>query len=224
MVALAQRMSDDLLRDEQRCFRAVDAALARHARPAAALLRRHWKVAKADPRAFAGDGQFRVALTGLHREALADGRRAVVDLLDRTVERALTSIGKELALCEGTLARRYEGVAAEGVARAGRLAAGYVRTDLRLYDQVAAAALAEFEAHSRRQVLLAAQYDEPLERVGKRLLSATALSVPGNGGRGSWWRTGSEMHRGARAASVALCNEVRTAAMDGMNEAGRGRG
>lgn len=216
-------MSNDLLRHEERCFRQVEHALTAGAASAETLLKSRWKRNGKTAAGLQGDHDFATTLLTLHSQVLVECAEHVRVLTDTAVTLAVRSMDAELRLCERTLGTRYKGVAQAGVERGTVMAPGLVTTALRDYEQIAGASLTAFQAMTRQQIAFSVQRLEGLDELGRRLLSAKSVRLQGNGGRGAWWRTMSEVNRGARAVSIGVSNGVREACMVGMNEAGRGR-
>ena len=183
-----------------------------------------WKRAKADPKALPKDARMMSRISEAHGRALAQSKPLVDTLLTTVLEMTIESISDELAWCEKTLAEKYAGLTEEAMLRV-RSAGPEVWLTPRstAYAVTADAAGTTFTAKAKQQVQYTAQYADDQARAGQRLFATTPIHVKGNGGRGIWWRTPSDLNAAIVEASITLQSQVRNAAMQAFNEAGEDR-
>jgi hypothetical protein len=223
VAARASALADDLLVLENDCFAAIDGCFADATAAVDRSLTQAWSRAKDDPVAFARDADLITTLLAGHATVLHGTRPHVAAMAGQARDLALEAIGDELLVCEQTLAQRYLGLAVEAVTAATDRSDDLVSDRLADYADALARGQVAFEEQIRQQVLIVGARGETLEHARRRVLSEKALSLPGNGGRGVWWRATSGLHAAAREVSIRLSGTVRLAAMQEFNAAGERR-
>lgn len=212
-----QDFSAALLEQELACFATINARFAGSAAAVDTLTRLAWRRRQGQP---GPDPELRETIGALAAEALDDGRAAVTRLLRVGVDLAVESIGDELGHCEATLAARFAGVAAAGVAAAEQQAKQLTDTAFTGYLAVEPTALATLDSDLTGQLRLSADRAEPLDTLLARLTRPEpGPGTPGLTGLGIWYRPASAARAAARAAVIGLTNTIREAAMAGMNTA-----
>lgn len=223
VVARAQRLSDDLLTLEEAAFAAIDTAFVVGGTAAVALLDAAWAKAKQDTAALANDARFRDDLAVLHGQVLDATRATVAGLAGQVTSLSIDSIGDELALCEQTLGKKYGGLSAEAVVRMEQRTDGLTTLRLEAYEAALPRGQQAFLSGLLEQVQIARREGDGVDRIWKRLFNEKPNSLPGNGGRGIWWRASSGLHGAAQEVSIRLASTVRLAAMEEFNAAGATR-
>lgn len=224
VVARAQRLSDDLLAEEEGCFTRVWDAFDAVVDTAGSLFAEAWAVNGEDPARLRNDDEFAVVLSDLHTIAIEASMDAVGDMADVARDLSVESIRDELTLCERTLATPYAGLAEVSVtAAADQIDALHVDrlvafADTTLYTQQT------FAEAVQEQLRFAVLYKEPQEKVASRLFNPKPANLKGCSGRGMWWRSTSDLNASARDVSIRLSTQVRVAAMSTFNRVGEGRG
>jgi hypothetical protein len=106
---------------------------------------------------------------------------------------------------------------------AGASVPSLLKAALTGYSTVEAKAVSAFDVDVTLQAAMARADTDPLISILKRVSSADGLSLPGNSGRGVWWRQSSTVKGQARSTIIGLTNAVRESAMRAMNQAHTGR-
>jgi hypothetical protein len=223
VLARAERFSNELLVEEEACFAAIGFVFAAGLPDALIAVDKGWRRAKASAKALAADVEVLTSLLSLTADATTLSVPIVAGLASKTVDLSLEAISDELDICEATVGTRYAGVATEGVEQARDAAVGIVTKVLAKYEDVATSIAENMRGEYEHQMRVAALYEEPKEKVYARLFSTEALKLPANGGRGLWWRPTTGLSAAARNVAISLANEVREAAMNGMNDAAKRR-
>lgn len=218
----AQRLSDDLLVVEEQCFADVAAVILQGA---VAAQRKFLSVITSDDKVAgaAANAALRQELGASHLELIGGVTGRVRTLLEVTADATIESLGEELLWCEGTLAKKYAGVAESTMAWLKKSRDDFVAAGLVSYVGVGSDSTAEFDREMTRQLLLARQYGDTPEQAASRLF-APKVSRPGVGGRGVWLRSGSWVNEYARRSSVSVMNGLRTSGMAAFNKHGAARG
>lgn len=223
VIARSQRLSDDLLTLETQTFAAIRQEYAAAVGEAVEAFGAGWRRTKEPPKGIAGDARMLTRMAEANRRAGTKSKAAVVALADEVVTLALDSIADELAICERTLAQRYAGIRDEAVARARAGAETLVGPRLEAYDVVVRDSVTAWKADAKKQLLLAARYEDDKAEVTKRLFSPTPAAMKGNRGVGVWWRSTQWLNAEARDLSIRLSSQIRLATMAAFNEAGASR-
>jgi hypothetical protein len=216
VLARAARFSNELLDQENACFAAIAASFATHGRAAVGLIRAAWKRA-GDASTLSTDTLLRSNLSAGTAKAVAQARPLVAVLAVTAQAMALNAVRDELQICEASADDKYAG-----------LADAAVNTAETRVTWIASGVVASFTAAEKkivdgtdlevgRQLTIAAEHDDGLDRVVARLCSPTPLTLPGNGGLGVLMRPVPGLQAGARAVSIRVANTVRDAAMEQFN-------
>jgi hypothetical protein len=219
VLRLAQRFSDDLLVHENQCF---------------ALMQSAWRAAEATGRktvesrlravgtldALAGDGVLRVQMTRLFSNAASAIEKPVLATGHTAVALAAEAIGKELSVCEKTLAQRYVGVSKIAAAAAETVGEQVLKTGFQAFVTAEASARSVWLTAMQMQLRRAGAEKETVEQAVERLFGSEPVRLPGCSGRGAWWQSESTLEASAREMVIACANTVRETGMTAMNDAG----
>jgi hypothetical protein len=216
VLARAARFSDELLDQENVCFAAIAASFATHGRAAVGLIRAAWKRA-GDASTLSSDTLLRSNLSAGTAQAVARVRPEVSVLAVNAQRMALDAVRDELTLCEGSADARYAGVADAAVNTAQTRLTGVVTGVVASFTAAEKKIVDGTDLEVGRQLTIAAEHDDGLDRVLARLCSPTPLTLPGNGGLGVLMRPVPGLQAGARAVSIRVANTARDVAMEQFN-------
>lgn len=218
VLARVTRFDNALLAEEEEFALQASEAFTDGAASAARVLASSLRRVRGKVDRLKNDGDLQPRLVAEH-QAVLTSLRSNAELLVRskTVPMTMDSLGDELLLCERTLADRYKGVAASGVASASQVQEDVVRGGLVAYDAAIARVQVGFENDLQSQMNLAIGRLESEDDLAARLLSMEPLRMHGNGGRGVWFRSPSAVGQCGRALVTAVANTLRETAIDQMN-------
>ena len=219
VAARSARLSSDLLALEDACFDQIDIAFAVLVSEAGTAYGRAWgRASEVSPPRLA-DARLPAALISLQAAALEKTRAPVAALAGQVRDSALESIEDELVVCENTLSARYAGTAVQAARKARDRSEVLVTERLMDYEFALARGGQAFAQQLAEQMGLSAMYGEDQTRGALRLFNVEPNRLPGNGGRGVWWRASSGLQAAARDVSIRLAGTVRLAAMEEFNAA-----
>lgn len=223
MLALVERLSDDLLVEEQAAFVGIEMPFAQRQSEVEAVT-----VAAVKRRGLAALGADDVWLervSHLCGEAILAADQTTLDLHERTWDLTRESIEDQLLVCESSVPKRLSGVALDGCSRVDEVRADLISEAARAWAEGRVTALQTFGQEVARQVDMARLYDKANpDRTLGRFTSPDALHIQGCAGRGAWWRPVATLQRYARESAISLSNRIASVATTGMNEAAAARG
>lgn len=219
VLARAHRLSDDLLSEEETCFRLIGHEYDSRLIAGVRTFQQAW-ISTPDPALVAADRVMVGKIQTLQRDAAQAARDHVTVLAGKARDMALAAIGDELAVCEETLAVRYRGVAEAAVMVAKETVDDLLIARMVAFTDTSQWSVGQFAAILDEQLNLGSLYREEEKQVQDRVFSARPVNLKGRSGRGVWWSATSDLNRAARDVSIRLSSQVRMAAMAGFNEVG----
>lgn len=223
VIARAHRLSDDLLTLENQTFAAISAEFARTSGEAVEAFGAGWRRTKTAPTGVAGDARMLARMAEENRRAGRKTLDTLAALAGQVVDLSLEAIAEELGWCEQTMTKKYAGVRDEAMARAREGADAVAEPRLAAYAATITMVTTAWSADAKKQLLLAAQYENDKAETTKRLFSPTPNGMQGNRGVGVWWRGPQTLNAEARDLSIRLSSQIRLATMVAFNEAGASR-
>lgn len=200
MSAIADALSDALLQDEADAKDAMEGLFADLLDDVAAL------AGKPDK------------LTELARAAVLATQDPFMALVRTACERALDATGRELDVCELTMAKRHAGVTDEAVVACRPFTDQMILYAGEAYRTAAQTVLPWFDGQLRSELATAKTGKEPADVVLTRLLAPKPVALPNHSGRGLWWKVLEHCNRITREAEIAAVNAVRQHTMGLFNE------
>lgn len=215
VAALALQLSGDLLVAETRCFREIEALFADRVNQIAGLaVRVPWTV---------GSYELQKACQPVVIAGANASLDSVKRMLEMSAELSVSSVRKELRICETVVGDRYVGVADRGADHAASKAQVMIEAGVEQYRLDLPKVVDGFLRDVSEQQMLSNANDETKDQLAQRLVSLEPVRLKGRSGKGVVWGTVSYLELMARAVSIDMSNSLRVMAIDGMNKAARGR-
>lgn len=223
VLALVERLSDDLLVEEQAAFVGIEVPFGQRQADVDAVivstLKRHGLDGLNE------DGDWLARLSSMCGEAILACDQAVLALHERAWDLTRESVQDQLLICEASAAKRMSGIALDGCASADEVRADLLSEATRGWAEGRVSALQTLGYEVARQIDMAVLYDKASpDRTLGRFTSPDALHIQGCSGRGAWWRPVATLQRYARESAIALSNRITSVAVTGMNESAAARG
>lgn len=144
-------------------------------------------------------------------------------LVTKASDLALESIGLELDACEGTLAKKYAGLADEAVVGTREFRDLLLDYSVQAYTAGALTVVPWFEKRLTSELQTSKSLKEEPDVALSRLIAPKPVPLADHSGRGLWWKVLEHCHRTTREAEIATVNAVRQRAMEQFNLLGEAR-